>query len=52
MKRKVIIDCDPGIDDALALILAIKSNEINILGITIVSGNVPACKGLKMLKGF
>ena len=45
MKRKVIIDCDPGIDDALALILAISSPEIDILGITIVSGNVNAKKG-------
>lgn len=50
MKRKVIIDCDPGIDDALALILAIKSNELNILGITIVSGNVPALQGAKNAK--
>lgn len=40
MKRKVIIDCDPGIDDALALILAINSPELDILGITIASGNV------------
>jgi len=50
MKRKVIIDCDPGIDDALALILAIKSNELDILGITIVSGNVPALQGDKNAK--
>lgn len=44
-KEKVIIDCDPGIDDALALIYAIKSNKFNILGITTVSGNVPADEG-------
>lgn len=43
--RKVIIDCDPGIDDALALILALKSKELDILGITTVSGNVDAYKG-------
>lgn len=41
-KQKVIIDCDPGIDDSLALLLAINSPELEILGITIVSGNVPA----------
>ena len=36
MKRKVIIDCDPGIDDSLALMLALSSLEIKVLGITIV----------------
>lgn len=41
-KRKVIIDCDPGIDDSLALLLAVNSPEIEILGITTCSGNVPA----------
>ena len=37
--RKVILDMDPGIDDALALILALKSPEVKILGITTVAGN-------------
>lgn len=46
-KRKVIIDCDPGIDDVLALMLAIKSEELEILGITVCSGNVPAKMGAK-----
>jgi inosine-uridine nucleoside N-ribohydrolase len=32
---------DPGIDDALALILALKSPEVQILGITTVAGNAP-----------
>ncbi|MGL4403667.1 MAG: nucleoside hydrolase [Fusobacteriaceae bacterium] len=41
IKKKVIIDCDPGIDDCLALILALKSPELEILGITICAGNVP-----------
>ena len=36
---KVIIDCDPGIDDALALLLALASPELDISGITTVSGN-------------
>lgn len=36
---KVLWDMDPGIDDALALILALKSPEIQILGITTVAGN-------------
>lgn len=47
MKRKVIIDCDPGIDDSLALMLALKSPELEVLGITTVSGNVPALQGAK-----
>lgn len=47
MKKKVIIDCDPGIDDSLALILALNSPEIDIIGITIVSGNVKADQGAK-----
>ena len=47
MKRKVIIDCDPGIDDSLALLLALKSPELQIEGITIVSGNVEARQGAK-----
>ena len=46
-KRKVIIDCDPGIDDALAIILALKSKEIEVIGITTVSGNVESVQGVK-----
>ena len=40
--KKVLIDCDPGIDDALALILALKSPELQIEAITTVSGNLTA----------
>jgi inosine-uridine nucleoside N-ribohydrolase len=38
--RKVIIDCDTGVDDAQALLLAIRSPELDVLGITCVNGNV------------
>ncbi|MEK6710686.1 MAG: nucleoside hydrolase [Nitrospinota bacterium] len=38
----VIIDCDPGVDDALALALALASPELEILAVTTVRGNVPA----------
>lgn len=42
MKRNIIIDCDPGQDDAVAILLALASpDEINVLGITTVGGNVP-----------
>ena len=41
MGTKVIIDCDVGVDDALALILAFHSPELEVKAITGVSGNVP-----------
>jgi purine nucleosidase len=40
LKGKVILDVDPGIDDAIAIITALKSNDSDIVGITTVSGNV------------
>ncbi len=41
-KRKIIIDTDPGQDDAVALLLALASpDELDVLGITCVAGNVP-----------
>ncbi|MHA1383033.1 MAG: nucleoside hydrolase [Candidatus Helarchaeota archaeon] len=45
--RKIIFDGDPGIDDALAIILACQSNELQLLGITTVAGNVDVDKGTK-----
>jgi inosine-uridine nucleoside N-ribohydrolase len=39
-KKKVIIDCDPGHDDAAAIILAARSPEVELVGITCVAGNV------------
>lgn len=36
---KVIMDCDPGHDDAIALLLASRSENIKILGVTTVAGN-------------
>ncbi len=42
MARKIIIDTDPGQDDAVAILLALASpEEIEVLGITAVAGNVP-----------
>lgn len=38
--KKILIDCDPGIDDSLALILAIKSDEVDLQAVTTVSGNL------------
>ncbi|KEO56377.1 nucleoside hydrolase [Thioclava pacifica] len=41
MTRKIIIDTDPGQDDAVAILLALASPELDVLGITCVAGNVP-----------
>lgn len=41
MQKKVIIDCDVGVDDALALIFAFHSPELDLRAITAVNGNVP-----------
>lgn len=38
----IIIDCDPGVDDAVALLLAFASLEIEVLAVTTVAGNVSA----------
>ena len=46
-KRNVILDCDPGIDDSLALMLALASSELEIIGITVVCGNVPTSIGIE-----
>jgi inosine-uridine nucleoside N-ribohydrolase len=45
--RKVIIDTDPGTDDAIAILLALNSPELDVRGITVVPGNVTAEQGLK-----
>ncbi|OOY15995.1 nucleoside hydrolase [Thioclava sp. DLFJ4-1] len=41
MARKIIIDTDPGQDDAVAILLALASPDLEVLGITCVAGNVP-----------
>lgn len=38
-KRPIIIDCDPGTDDAIALFMALASEDIDVRAITVVSGN-------------
>jgi purine nucleosidase len=39
--QKVIIDTDPGVDDAFALLLAMRSKELKVMAVTAVAGNVP-----------
>lgn len=41
---KIIIDTDPGVDDAIAILLALASPEIELLGLTTVAGNLPLDK--------
>ncbi len=42
MARKVIIDCDPGIDDALAMCIALFDSRLEVVAVTAVPGNVSA----------
>ncbi len=44
-RQSIIIDCDPGVDDALALLLALASaDELDLLGISVVAGNAALAK--------
>ena len=48
MPQKVIIDCDPGIDDSLAIMLALSMpEEIEVIGITVTAGNAPVEMGYR-----
>lgn len=39
MAKKIILDCDPGHDDAIAMLLAYGNPEIDLLAVTTVAGN-------------
>ncbi len=41
--KKIILDCDPGMDDSMAIVMAVKSTELEVKAITTVNGNYPAC---------
>lgn len=47
MQKRVIIDTDPGVDDALAILLALLSPELKVEAITTVNGNVPLDQATK-----
>ncbi|GIR55912.1 MAG: hypothetical protein CM15mP62_33830 [Rhodospirillaceae bacterium] len=52
MKKKIIIDTDPGQDDAVAIMLALASHELEVVGLTVVAGNVPldlTCRNARMI---
>ena len=44
MKHPLIIDCDPGVDDATGLLLAFASDDLDLLAVTTVGGNVSGDK--------
>ncbi|KAL0392416.1 UNVERIFIED_CONTAM: putative uridine nucleosidase 2 [Sesamum radiatum] len=39
-RKKIIIDTDPGVDDAMAIFLALQSPEVEVIGLTTIYGNV------------
>ncbi len=45
--RKIIIDTDPGADDAMAILLALNSPELDVKALTVVAGNVVVEQGLE-----
>jgi inosine-uridine nucleoside N-ribohydrolase len=46
-QKRVIIDTDPGVDDAMAILLALNSPELKVEALTVVPGNVEAPLGLE-----
>ena len=44
---KVIIDTDPGVDDAIALLMALACPTVDVVGLTTVGGNVPLARGTR-----
>lgn len=48
--KKIILDCDPGMDDSMAIVMAAKSSELDLLAVTTVNGNYPVditCKNAR-----
>lgn len=39
--KKIILDCDPGMDDSMAIVMAVKSEALDVLAVTTVNGNYP-----------
>ncbi len=50
--QPVILDTDPGVDDALAIMLTLGSPELDVIGICTVSGNVPLNTGTRNAQGL
>ena len=52
MARKVIIDCDPGIDDAVALIMALFDPRLEVVAVTACSGTVESDRSIQNILGL
>jgi purine nucleosidase len=50
--KRILLDADPGIDDSLAILLAVASPEVELEAITVVSGNCSARQGAKNALGL
>ncbi|MGH9803692.1 MAG: nucleoside hydrolase [Candidatus Acidiferrales bacterium] len=50
--RRLIIDTDPGVDDAVSILLALKSPEVRVEALTVVGGNVEADYGVQNALGL
>ena len=44
---RIIIDTDPGVDDAIAILMALAAPSVEVAGVTVVGGNVPHARGLR-----
>lgn len=50
--KKIILDCDPGMDDSMAIVMAVKSEALDVLAVTTVNGNYPVdvtCKNARKM---
>jgi purine nucleosidase len=52
MARKVILDCDPGIDDALAIAIALSDERLDVQAVTAVAGNIDAQKATRNVQAL
>jgi inosine-uridine nucleoside N-ribohydrolase len=50
--RRIVLDCDPGTDDAVAVLLALASPELAVAAITVAGGNAPLARTLANARGL
>lgn len=52
MAKKIVLDVDPGIDDAMAMCMALFDPRLDVLAVTAVGGNVPAAQATRNVQGI